>query len=163
MVATLQQYARHKDGTYASMLFNKQSKQALDIFTTQNLGLTEKVDPSTYHCTLIYSRTPVPDAENYKFPSIVHAYATGYEVFPTKVGGNCLVLKLNCPIAHDINKEFNRLGATSDYDVYKPHVTICYDYKGSTEVSDLPAPPFEFVFDGFEVSPLDVDYIPANK
>lgn len=163
MIATLQQYARHKDGTYASLLFNLESKQALDVFTSKVLGLEDKIDPATYHCTIIYSRTPVPDAENYNFPPLVHAYATGYEVFPTKQGNNCLVLRLNCPEAHDINKAFNKLGATSDYDEYKPHVTICYDYKGSTDVSNLPVPKFHIVFDEHEVSPLDTEFVPSNK
>lgn len=163
MVVTLKQYVKHKDGTYASMLCSLETKQLLDTFTTQNLGLTDKIDPSTYHTTLIYSRTPVPETENYEFPSSVHANATGYELFDTKQGNKCLVLKLNCPVAHDINDALNKMGATSDYPSYKPHITICYDYNGKTDISDLPLPNFDIVFDDFEVKPLDDDYVPPNK
>lgn len=165
MVASLIQYAKHKDGTYASLLFNLESKKALDEFTTKKLGFNDsgKVDPSSYHCTIIYSRTPVPDAENYKFPTLVHAHGLAYEIFPTKTGDRCLVLKLNCPEAHQLNSAFNKLGATSDYDVYKPHVTICYNYNGPNDISNLPLPPFDIVFDDYEVKPLDVEFVPANK
>lgn len=163
MIATLKQYAKHKDGTYVSMLLSKESKELLDTFTTQNLGLTDKIDPSTYHTTLIYSRTPVPDAENYEFPSSVNATASEYELFDTKQGNKCLVLKLNCPRAHEINSDLNKMGATSDYSEYKPHITICYDYDGLTEISELPVPSFELVFDDFQILPLDVNYKAPNK
>lgn len=164
MVATLQQYAKHKDGTYASMLFNTASKQALDAFTRSvlNLSDTDKIDPATYHCTLIYSRSPVPDAETLELPALVHAHATGYELFDTKQGNKCLVLKLNCPTAHTINGALNKMGATSDYPEYKPHVTICYDYKGSEDIKDLPVPNFDIVFDDYEVKPLDDNYVPPS-
>jgi len=161
MIATFQQYSKHKDGTYVSALLDDESKQKLDLFTTQNLGLTDKIDPKEYHCTIIYSRTPVPAAENYEFPTKVYAYATGYELFDTKLGKKCLVLRLQCPAIHDINTDMNKTGATSDYPEYKPHITISYDYSG--EVAELPLPQFEICFDQFEVKPLDIDYVPNNK
>mgnify|MGYP003342152213 CR=1 FL=1 len=64
-IATLSQYAKHKDGTYVSMDLSDESRQLLDNFVQMNLGLTERVDQSTYHITIIYSRTPVPSAENH--------------------------------------------------------------------------------------------------
>ena len=64
-LATLSQYAKHKDGTYVSMDLSDESRALLDNFVEMNLGLTERVDPSTYHITIIYSRTPVPSAENH--------------------------------------------------------------------------------------------------
>ena len=64
MIATLRQYAKHKDGTYVSMDLTPESRELLDNYVEMSLGLTERVDPSTYHITIIYSRTPVPSAEN---------------------------------------------------------------------------------------------------
>ena len=57
-LATLIQFAKHKNGTYVSLNLSNQSKELLDNFVEMNLGLTERVDKSTYHITVIYSRTP---------------------------------------------------------------------------------------------------------
>lgn len=164
MIATLKQYSKHKDGTYVSLLLNLESKKALDRFTSEQLNLKDdnKVDPATYHCTLIYSRTPVPDAETLEIPKLVYAHVIGYEVFDTKQGNKCLVLRLNCPTAHEINGVLNKMGATSDYNEYKPHITICYDYKGELDLSRLPIPAFDIIFDDHEVKPLDEDYVPPT-
>ena len=62
-VVSLQEWAKHKDGTYVSMDLSQESKELIDHFVEMNLGLTERVDKSTYHITIIYSRTPVPSAE----------------------------------------------------------------------------------------------------
>ena len=162
-IASLSQYAKHKDGTYVSLLFDTPTKNLLDVFTSNNLGLTDKIDPATYHCTLIYSRTPVPSADTIKYPARVIAHAMGWEVFPTKTGDKCLVMRLHCPQALELNAQLNKLGATSDYDVYKPHVTVCYNYTGDDDVSKMPLPQFPICFDDHEVKPLDPLFIPANK
>jgi hypothetical protein len=161
-LATLSQYARHKDGTYVSLLMDKASRDLLDVFTTNNLGLTEKVHPDSYHCTVIYSRTPVPNAEIIKYPTKVVAHVMGYDVFTTKDGGKCLVMRLHCPQAFSLNLVLNKLGATSDYDEYKPHVTISYNYTGEIDPTQLPIPQFPLVFDDHEVSPLDPQFVPGN-
>jgi hypothetical protein len=161
-IATLTQYARHKDGTYVAILMDTISKNLLDVFTTQNLGLTEKVDPAGYHCTIIYSRTPVPAAETIKYPTKVVAHVMGYDVFTTKDGGKCLVMRLHCPQAFELNAALNKLGATSDYPEYKPHVTISYNYTGDIDPTKLPIPQFPLVFDDHEVSPLDPQFVPGN-
>jgi hypothetical protein len=162
-IATLSEYSKHKDGTYASLLCDMTTKQLLDVFTSNNLGLDEKIDPATYHCTLCYSRTPVPDAERLHIEKPIIAYAKAYEVFPTKTGEKCLVIRLHCPQATAINEKLTKMGATSDYASYKPHLTICYNYTGPDDVTNLPLPQFPIVFDDSEVKPLEVDYIPPNK
>ena len=63
---TLREYAKHKDGTYVAFQMSADSKDLLDNFVAMSLGLTERVDKSTYHTTVIYSRTPVPAAEQFK-------------------------------------------------------------------------------------------------
>jgi hypothetical protein len=161
-LATLSQYARHKDGTYVALLMDTASKKLLDVFTSQNLGLTEKVDPAGYHCTIIYSKTPVPNAEVIKYPSNAIAHVTGYDIFTTKDDGKCLVMRLHCPQAFDLNLVLSKLGATSDYDLYKPHVTISYNYTGEIDPTQLPIPQFPLTFDDYEVKPLDPAFVPGN-
>jgi len=164
MIATLTQYARHKDGTYVSMDLSEESRALLDNFVEMNLGLTERVDPSTYHITVIYSRSPVPSAEQYQgYGNDQPARVTGYEVFPTKNDGECLVMRIEFPFAELLNKQLTAEGATSDYSQYKPHLTIAYDMKQKVNPNDLPKPQFELFFSSVKVAPLEPDYIPKNK
>lgn len=163
-LATLSQYAKHKDGTYVSMDLSDESRELLDNFVQMNLGLTERVDPSTYHITIIYSRTPVPSAEQYAgYGEEQPARVTGYEVFPTKNDGKCLVMRLECPFAELLNKQLTAEGATSDYDSYKPHLTIAYDIKQEIDPATLPVPQFHLQFKSIKVAPLDPEFTPKNK
>jgi len=162
-LTTLQEATKHKDGTYVSLEMDVASQGLLDHFVEMNLGLTERIDPTTYHITVIYSRTPVPRAEVLKGSADVGAYATGYEVFPTKDGNKCLVLRVESKAAEQLNSYLGTLGATSDYDDYKAHITLCYDYKGSDDLSNLPVPQFPLHFDRLNVAPLDPLFTPANK
>lgn len=165
-LASLTQYAKHKDGTYVSIEMSAQSRALLDNFVEMNLGLTERVDPKTYHITVIYSRTPVPSAENLLgMPSQlpVEATATGYEVFPTKSDGQCLVMRLVCPYATRLNSQLAKEGATSDYSEYKAHVTLAYDMSQEINPDNLPLPQFQLEFDKLNVAPLDPQFTPENK
>lgn len=164
MIATLRQYAKHKDGTYVSMDLTPESRKLLDNYVEMSLGLTERVDPSTYHITIIYSRTPVPSAEQYQgLGNQEPAQVVGYEIFPTKNDGKCLVMRLHCPYAISLNQRLMSEGATSDYPEYKPHLTIAYDIQQEIDPSTLPIPQFELKFGLVKVAPLEPDYIPKNK
>ena len=164
-LASLSQFAKHKDGTYVALEMSQESKDLLDTFVEMNLGLTERVDKKTYHITVIYSRTPVPSAEallhtNTSIP--VEAQPVGYEIFPTKNDGQCLVMRVICPYATRINSQLEREGATSDYPDYKPHITIAYDIKEKVDPHTLPVPQFQLIFDQLKVDPLDPQFTPEN-
>lgn len=165
-LATLTQYAKHKDGTYVSLEMSEESRKLLDHYVEINLGLTERVDPSTFHITVIYSRTPVPSAENYLHMNNslpVEAMVTGYEVFPTKNDGHCLVMRVACPYATRLNSQLTKEGATSDYDEYKSHITIAYNIQQEVDPHTLPVPQFHLEFDKLNVAPLDPEFTPQNK
>ncbi len=162
-LASLREYAKHKDGTYVAFEMSQASKDLLDNFVQMNLGLTERVDKSTYHTTVIYSRTPVPSAERHKgFSENQSARVIGYEVFPTKNDGKCLVMRIQCPFAEELNKQLTIEGATSDYPEYKPHVTIAYNMTQEVDPATMPMPQFDLVFDTLKVEPLDAEYTPKN-
>ncbi len=162
-IAKFSQYAKHKDGTYVAFEMSKDSRELLDHFISQVLGPIERVDPKSYHITVIYSRTPVPDADNLPRDMSAEANATGYEVFQTKDGGKCLVLRVESGEARALNKKLGRMGATSDFPDYKPHVTLCYNMSEDIDVADLPVPKFSLTFDKLTVDPLDPEFVPANK
>jgi len=163
MIATLKQFAKHKDGTYVSMDLNQHSREMLDNFVEMNLGLTERVDPSTYHITVIYSRSPVPSAEHGAgLTTNTPATVVGYEVFPTKNDGKCLVMRLNFTFAEFLNRKLTEEGATSDYATYKPHLTIAYDMTQVVDPNSLPIPSFPLFFGPVKVAPLDPLFVPGN-
>ena len=163
-LVSLMEYARHKDGTYVAMDLSDECRDLIDNFVEMNLGLDERVDKSTYHITVIYSRTPVPSAEQYAgFTSDIEARVSGYEVFPTKNDGKCLVMRLDFPYATMLNKQLTAQGATSDYDQYKPHMTIAYNIQQEIDPHDLPIPQFPLKFGKVKVEPLDPQFTPKNK
>lgn len=162
-LASLSQYSKHKDGTYVSFQMDEQTRALLDRFVEMNLGLAERVSASTYHITVIYSRTPVPTAEDYSGNSTAVASPVAYEVFQTKDAGKCLVLRINSTEASALNNQLTKMGATSDYDEYKPHVTLAYNAEMPEDLSVLPLPQFPLVFDRIEVEALDPVYVPSNN
>ena len=161
-IASLKMYARHKDGTYVAYQMSQDSMDTLDNFVKNNLGLEERVSKHSYHITVIYSRTPVPQAEAYAGPSVAIATAHAYEIFQTKDGGRCLVLRVEAPQAAALNKELGTLGATSDYPDYKPHVTLAYNISQEIDVATLPLPQFPIYFNEVTVAPLDPLFTPSN-
>jgi len=161
---SLKEFLNHKDGTYVAMNMRKESKMMLDNFLKMTLDPMPRVDPDSYHVTIIYSRTPVPQAEKFKSDELIYsAVASKFEIFPTKNDGKCLVLKLDFPFAKALNKELSMMGATSDYAEYKPHVTIAYDTDIDIDPTKLSLPAFELHFQGIDVKPLDTDYTPPQR
>lgn len=163
-LASLSEYAKHKDGTYVALQMSQESQDLLDNFVANNLGLDERVSKNSYHITVIYSRTPVPSAEQYSgYGNGQPARVMGYELFPTKSDGQCLVMRVECPFAELLNKQLTADGATSDYDSYKPHVTIAYNIKQDIDPESLPLPQFSLTFDELHVAPLDPLFVPDNS
>ena len=157
---TLREFAKHKDGTFAALNLSRASQKQLDDFT-DGLKLKNKIDPSTYHITVAMSDAPVPQAENLKPSLPMQGHATGWEVFNTKTGTRALVLRVNSPSATRLHNKLKKMGATSHYPTYKPHVSIVFDYHG--DVKDLPIPKFALVFDEYIVKANDTNYIPPSK
>lgn len=162
-LATLSEYAKHKDGTYVALNMSPESMDLLDNFVANNLGLEERLAKHSYHITVIYSRTPVPDAEKLSREQTAIAQAVGYEIFDTKDGGKCLVLRVESAEARALNNTLSAMGATSDYDSYKPHVTLAYNIKQDIDPTTLPLPQFPLHFDELHVAPLDPLFVPDNS
>jgi 2'-5' RNA ligase len=161
---SLLEYMKHKDGTYVALDLSAESKVQLDNYLSMTLDPMDRVDPDSYHTTIIYSRTPVPDAEKFAGDSAVgFALVKSWEVFPTKNDGKCLVMKLDFPFAERLNRTLTDMGATSDYAEYKPHITIAYDFHGDIDPTTLVRPHFPLFFDKVVVKPLDTDYVPPTK
>lgn len=157
---TLAQFAKHKDGTYAALNLSKASQKHLDEFT-DSLKLQNKIDPSTYHITVAMSDAPVPQAENLKPSLPMQGHATAWEIFNTKTGTKALVLKVNSPDATRLHNRLKKMGATSQYPTYKPHISIVFDFHG--DIKNLPIPKFALIFDEYIVKANDKSYVPPIK
>lgn len=160
---TLKEFITHDKGTYVSAILSDTSKHELGKFVVDNVKNADHVDPNTYHTTIIYSRSPVPSAEKYSGKINQHGKIVGYELFDTKDGSKCLVAKVDFPYGTQLNELLMKSGATSDYDSYRPHITLCYPYTGSSDIESIPVPNIDIVYDMIDVQPLDEDYTPPSK
>lgn len=154
---SFKQHTAHANGSYGQLILSTESQNQLSAFISNQIA--SGVDPTTYHCTVMYSRVPVPESENVKVHLPIHAKAKAYEIFPTKTGTNCLVLLIDSDEITSLHNHMNHLGASYDYPEYKPHVTLAADH----DHTHLDLPDFDLVFDKLEVSPLDPDHVTTNE
>jgi len=121
-------------GTYAAVRFDKRTINALKKFA-EKVGVAGDYD--NWHATLLYSRKHLPNyqpIEKYTKPFI--GTPIGLDLFgPEK---NALVVKFSCPQLYQRHhKLMQQHGATYDFDLYEPHVTLSYDAK-DIDLESLP-------------------------
>lgn len=150
----LEDAAAHASGTYVALEMSPQSKQQLGDFVKNTLKLKDCDDPASYHITVIASSTPLPQAEELKVTS-VQAQPDYYELFNTRAGTRCLVLKIKSSQAENLNRIMIKQGGKSAFPDYNPHVTLCFDYTSETPINQLPIPKFPLTFDHLLVKPND--------
>lgn len=145
---------QHEHGTYAALYMNDESAREL-VDWCEARGIHSQ-DPSKMHCTLIFSRNPVPEfAEFDQQPVDVEARITGWKQL-----GDALVLTLDCDEAERLNEIMTNGGATSDHESYIAHTTINPEY-----TDDLPeeTPDMTLKYDVLRVEPLDPDAGQTSK
>ena len=115
----------------------------------QNLHQRDK-----YHCTLIYSREPCKEPKPRK-TLLIPVQAEKWDIFKSRDGKNCLVLKLNSAAMQQRHKQLMKeLEASYDFPTYLPHITVSYD-AGDIDTSKLPLPERAFVMTGEYCELLD--------
>lgn len=127
--------SKYPGGTYSSLILSEKSADALYAYCS-SLGISNLVEPTDYHCTLIYSKKECTDIAKEDFSLPCGAIPTGFRILgeETKV----LVLEIYCPNATRLHELFmEKYGATHDYDEYIPHITIASDFTGEVPV-ELP-------------------------
>jgi hypothetical protein len=146
---------RHDNGTYVSAEVSEESgKKIFDWAKKKSIdGLIESKD---YHSTIIYSRKGVPQVEGMELPEKIEGKTVGWHIFPTQDGGKCLALDIESPVLTNLHEHIMKeYGATYDYDEYKPHITVTYDYKETEAPKTFPK--MKVVFDSFRIEGLDPD------
>ena len=156
-------------GTYADIIFSKESNKKFDNII-KSFGL-EKDFNDEYHCTLTYSKKPVPYLKTSKgtkqdktgnckesISKLVKIKDFGH--FDTDEGKNLHVV-LDCKWCET---QFNRAiksGATTDYPDYTAHITLMYNCEDFTYTEELGK---EFIGETIEIieeriSPLNEDWV----
>ena len=113
-------------GTYAAVKPDDESKHILMKYL-HDKGVPNPESGDKLHSTLLYSRKHLKD---YKSDAHLSHDATPHkiEVWPTKSGKKCLVLKLHSPSLQARHEHLmDKHKATYDYPEFKPHISLSYD------------------------------------
>lgn len=110
-------------GVYMSVKFDQTSNDAL-AGVQKMLKVKNAVSPEKLHSTVVYSRKTVDVFPMDGLSEI--ARLVGFEIWDTKYG-KTVVGNLESDYLHSRFNDAMNMGATYDYDDYKPHVTLAYD------------------------------------
>lgn len=126
-----------EDGTYAGVRFYKDDVKKLAEFVQAN-NIPNPLPPEDYHCTLLFSKVPVPDY----VPHGMYKKALFCQAKDVKLWGEdeekALVIILDCPdlVRRHEYLMANHPEATWDHPEFIPHVTLSYD-AGDFDISKL--------------------------
>ena len=123
-------------GTYAAVKPDTKSSEFLQNFMNK-FGVPNPEPTHKIHATLLYSRKYLP---HYKPQSdLTHeASPDALEIWKTKSGKNCLVLKLKSDSLSNRHKNLmDKHEATYDYPEYKTHISLSYDIGDDFDVSKI--------------------------
>jgi hypothetical protein len=115
-------------------------KQGIDILPTKDL-----------HSTIAYSRKDFPHELDESNISVHPKDISGFDLFGDNK--NVLVMKFNSKELHERHNETIKNGAMYDYDSYKPHITLNYDY--TVDISKLEKPNFPIILNNEYQEGLD--------
>ena len=143
--------AKEKAGTYGALLPIFSDRLKLYKWMEKQ-DISNLVKAEDYHCTVVYSTTPVPEVANIDIELPFIAIPKEWKIFGKD---KMLVLALDATEAKELFDETITLGAQTDYPEYIPHITVALQYDGEVP-SKLP--PFEIQFYKFKVAPIDDDF-----
>jgi hypothetical protein len=126
---TFKQFCKHEHGTYVSLIPCDADAKKLTEWVGDNLTLSNVVPTKDLHTTLVYSKTPVPAVEDYQFGKYFSGKIVGWKLLGDEQN-KFLVAHVESEQLQDLYADMQKLGATSDYPDYIPHITVVYDYEG---------------------------------
>jgi len=147
-------------GVYISVSLSDISKQYIEEYCNKYLSSYKNTEINhDLHCTIIYSKKEQKEEVNTK----EYKYLANFSKF-SKFGENkdILVMELDCDMLIERNKELvNEYGFVSDFEEYKPHITIAY----KTDVDINYLPPFDKIIEleNEKVEELDEDWASDKK
>ena len=151
---------RRKTGVYVSVKFDESSNRSLKAWTDkQNFGdNVELVKPDEYHCTIVYSRTEIPEDQKINDKLEQPVDPLKLEVFPYDESSFCVVLLLKSAYLDFIHKKIVNAGAIHDYPNFKPHITIATHVSKDFKVDEIQLPQFQLWTSEIKSEPLDLNW-----
>lgn len=137
----------HEYGTYSCLCLTDDSKTAIKEWCdAHNI---ETMDPSEFHCTLIYSDRPVKKLERLNGLEL----SLSADIVDWKILGNSLTLELSSPYIKKLHNWMIKQGATHSFHDYIPHVSI---HNNSTAETLIPEdlPKFKINFNKIKIEGL---------
>lgn len=150
MGLTLNEF-QESDGTIAMLRLEEKCANIVKAWCDKHN--IECIDPTEMHCTILYSKQPVPELLKLNDrPLFVSADIIGWRKL-----GSALVFELDCNGAVQLHEWMMSKGGTHDFPEFIAHTTISYDW----EDDDLPKilPNMKLEFDKLEVNKIDPDYV----
>lgn len=142
-------------GLYACVKYDQATMDWIEQIG-KKLRVPNLISQKDFHTTIQYSRADVPgyEVDGSMGGKVANSGAISFEKFKKPGEPSCLVMRFDSPVLQ-LRHDYGRLlGASYDFPVYKPHITLSYDvpddfYTGDDKfVHDL-------VIDREEASPLD--------
>ena len=144
----------YPDGVYMAVQLDEISVSRIKEYQEKYLKGCDIVEEDDLHCTLIYS------AEEHVDEIIPGDYTYTGTFKEMNIFGqeqSLLVVEINSPELIARNKELTEMyGFVSDFDEYRPHITLCYN---ADDIVLNSLPPFDFAltFEKEYVEALDTD------
>lgn len=151
---------KYPDGVYIGVKMTEESAIALSKYMSKYLSGYNKVKPEDMHSTLIYSQKPHVDEIE---PKSYQVTTTFLRFSKFGKDGESLVIELYSPELIRRNEELVREHKfISDFDEYKPHVTLIYDAQ-DIDINSIPPIDFVLNFEKEYVKFLGTSYASNNS
>lgn len=152
------EFNEEQKGTYVELKLSKKSAKQLAAYVKKN-NIENPTKQEEYHCTVVYSTKSIAKAKDEKVDLPFTTTFDKWELFPTKEGTKCLVARLKKSSINDLHDMYHtKYDAKYDFDEYKPHVTVSYNFDNTIP---LEKPEFDFTFDKMTFKELDTNWKPS--
>lgn len=130
---------KYPKGVYISVNIQEESKIALGSYMEKYLSFYNNLELDDLHCTIIYSAKELKEEVLLKDYKLIANFNRFSKFGDDK---NILVIEINSETLVNRNKELTKeYGFVSDYDEYKPHITLSYSVE-DLDINSLP--PLDF-------------------
>lgn len=145
----------HPHGTIAMLKLTKASRNKLYQWCKKKK--IPCIDPEELHCTVLYSKNPVPYLEEFNKKKI----KISAKVAKWAKLGTALTLKIENNKIDNLHNLMINAGGTHEYPEFIPHVTISYNW----DISKLPKNLYKkrLNFNLILIKQIDPDYVGKTK
>lgn len=139
-------------GLYVAAFLSAQTNRKIAEFQKKH-NIPNPVPEMSLHSTIVQSKAPVENFEpNHTIDVVIDPTYCRIECWDTACG-KTLVLVLFSPYLEARFQHAISLGATYDFDEYKPHITLSYDV-GDWDHKQVPLPDFTLEIAGEYSEPI---------